>query len=240
MIRVLIRARRTLSSESLYAAMSVQSNVQHVHFAEDDENMSSALGHADILLLILDSEDPLDALKASMGVVRSSASAVRVVVLAEKRDPSVVVAAFSSGAKGFFCLENSRLDDLGKCIERVHNGQIWANSEELRLVMDVLERFSSSALPLGVVNALGTRLLSPREEDVVKLLMEGMQNREIARTLNLSGHTIKNYLFNIYEKLGISSRTELLLYILTPRRSIVPLSEEDRSEELSTGTHVMA
>jgi DNA-binding NarL/FixJ family response regulator len=90
------------------------------------------------------------------------------------------------------------------------------------------------------VNALGTRLLSPREEDVVKLLMEGMQNREIARTLNLSGHTIKNYLFNIYEKLGISSRTELLLYILTPRRSIVPLSEEDRSEELSTGTHGMA
>ena len=129
---------------------------------------------------------------------------------------------------------------MGKCIERVHNGQIWANSEELRLVMDFLERFSSSALPLGVVNALGTRLLSPREEDVVKLLMEGMQNREIARTLNLSGHTIKNYLFNIYEKLGISSRTELLLYILTPRRSIVPLSEEDRSEELSTGTHGMA
>jgi DNA-binding NarL/FixJ family response regulator len=162
---------------------------------------------------------------------------VRVIVLAEKRHPHMVVAAFSSGAKGFFCLENSRLNDLGKCIERVHNGQIWANSEELSLVMGVFERFSMSALPLGVVNALGTRLLSPREEDVVKLLMEGMQNREIARTLNLSGHTIKNYLFNIYEKLGISSRTELLLYVLTPRKSFVPSLERDGAVELANGTN---
>jgi len=42
--------------------------------------------------------------------------------------------------------------------------------------------------------------------------MEGLSNREIARNLDLSEHTIKNYLFRIFDKLGVSSRTELLLY----------------------------
>jgi DNA-binding CsgD family transcriptional regulator len=73
--------------------------------------------------------------------------------------------------------------------------------------------FSPSSL--RVVDVKGERLLSNREEDVVKLLMEGYSNREIAQGLNLSENTIKNYLFRIFEKLGVSSRTELLLYAMS-------------------------
>ena len=58
----------------------------------------------------------------------------------------------------------------------------------------------------------GTSLLTPREEQVVALVAEGLGNREIARELNLSEHTIKKYLFRIFEKLGISTRVELVLY----------------------------
>jgi DNA-binding NarL/FixJ family response regulator len=66
-------------------------------------------------------------------------------------------------------------------------------------------------------DASGNRLLSHREEEVVSLLVSGLPNREIAHALRLSEHTVKNYLFHIYDKLGISSRTELLLYVMTPR-----------------------
>ncbi len=58
----------------------------------------------------------------------------------------------------------------------------------------------------------GTNLLTPREEQVVALVAEGLGNREIARELNLSEHTIKKYLYRIFEKLGISTRVELVLY----------------------------
>jgi DNA-binding NarL/FixJ family response regulator len=67
---------------------------------------------------------------------------------------------------------------------------------------------------LRVLNARGRPLLTPREEQVVALVAEGLGNRQIARELNLSEHTIKKYLFRIFEKLGISTRVELVLYAM--------------------------
>jgi DNA-binding NarL/FixJ family response regulator len=63
-----------------------------------------------------------------------------------------------------------------------------------------------------VVSAKGIPLLTPREEEVVSMVVEGFPNREVAVKLGLSVHTVKNHLFRIYEKLGISSRMELVLY----------------------------
>jgi len=77
-----------------------------------------------------------------------------------------------------------------------------------------MEAFTQLA-PMHVVNADGMRLLTKREEDVVRLLAEGLQNREIAKVLGLSEHTVKNYLFHIYDKLGVSSRVELVLYAVS-------------------------
>jgi DNA-binding NarL/FixJ family response regulator len=74
--------------------------------------------------------------------------------------------------------------------------------------MDLISEVPS----LRVLNSRGTSLLTPREEQVVALVAEGLGNRPIARELNLSEHTIKKYLFRIFEKLGISSRVELVLY----------------------------
>lgn len=67
---------------------------------------------------------------------------------------------------------------------------------------------------LRVVNANGEVLVTPREEQVVALVAEGLSNREIAQELALSEHAIKKYLFRIFEKLGISTRVELVLYAL--------------------------
>ncbi len=54
--------------------------------------------------------------------------------------------------------------------------------------------------------------LTPRERDVVRLVAEGMRNQEIALQLNLTEHTVRNYMLRIFDKLGISSRVELVLY----------------------------
>jgi DNA-binding CsgD family transcriptional regulator len=64
------------------------------------------------------------------------------------------------------------------------------------------------------VDAQGLNLLSNRELEVVHCLAEGLSNREIAENLGLSPHTIKNYLFRVFDKLGVSSRVELLFMTL--------------------------
>ena len=63
-----------------------------------------------------------------------------------------------------------------------------------------------------MVSAKGIPLLTRREEQVVNMVVEGLSNHEIAGKLGVSAHTVKNHLFRIYEKLGISNRMELNLY----------------------------
>jgi DNA-binding NarL/FixJ family response regulator len=130
------------------------------------------------------------------------------VLLVESSDRQLVVSAFRSGARGIFCLTEASLRLLRKCIERVASGQIWANTEQMNYLFDLISEVPS----LRVVNADGDQLLTPREEQVVALVAEGLTNREVARELNLSQHTIKKYLFRIFDKLGISTRVELVLY----------------------------
>ncbi len=130
------------------------------------------------------------------------------VLLSDSFDRELVVTAFRSGVRGVFSITDSNLRLLCKCILRVAGGQIWANTEQLNYVMDLISEVPS----LRVLNSSGDRLLTPREEQVVALVAEGLGNRQIARELNLSEHTIKKYLFRIFEKLGISTRVELVLY----------------------------
>ena len=130
------------------------------------------------------------------------------VLLTESVTRDLVISRFRSGARGIFSITDANLRSLCKCILRVADGQIWASTEQLNYILELISEVPS----LRVVNSTGDRILTPREEQVVALVAEGLGNRQIAIELNLSEHTIKKYLFRIFEKLGISTRVELVLY----------------------------
>jgi two-component system nitrate/nitrite response regulator NarL len=132
-----------------------------------------------------------------------------VIVLLKSASDDLVVDAFRAGARGVFCRAEP-LHGLCKCISAVNQGQIWANSKQLRSVLDAF----ANAAPLRLANAQGRVVLTKREIDVVKLVVDGHTNRAVGEKLGLTEHTVSNYLFRIYEKLGISSRVELVLYSL--------------------------
>jgi hypothetical protein len=68
---------------------------------------------------------------------------------------------------------------------------------------------------------------------------EGLGNREIAKILDLSEHTIKNYLFHIFDKLGISNRVELVLYAVSnPRRGALAFSQQEKPNASISGQAV--
>jgi DNA-binding NarL/FixJ family response regulator len=149
------------------------------------------------------------------------------VILFESHERHLVVDAFRAGAKGVFCLSEADFKSLCRCVEQVHAGHIWGNYAELS---EVIQAFSELA-PIRVVNADGMRLLTKREEEVVRLVAEGMQNREIAKELKLSEHTIKNYLFHIFEKLGVSSRVELVLYAVSSSKNAETADAQSHEQE---------
>jgi DNA-binding NarL/FixJ family response regulator len=141
--------------------------------------------------------------------LRVSDPGILVIMLLDSSKRETVLEAFRAGARGIFSRHDS-VETLSKCIRSVHEGQIWANSQQMSFAVEAL----ASSPVVRAVNGNGLSLLSNREMDVVRSLAEGLTNREIAERLGLSQHTIKNYLFRVYDKLGVSSRLELLFMTL--------------------------
>lgn len=137
----------------------------------------------------------------------------RIVMLLDNDERQMVVEAFLNGSRGVFCRIGSS-GGLRKCIESIHNGEIWISNTQVEYIVDALMQ----APALRVVNGTGETLLSKREDEIARLVATGLANSEVSEKLGLSRHTVKNYLFRIYEKLEISTRIELVLYILSRER----------------------
>jgi DNA-binding NarL/FixJ family response regulator len=165
------------------------------------------LNNADIALISGDQPDTPGAELQLAQAIRQSKPAVRCIMLLNECDRDQVVEAFRSGVVGL-CGRHESCEVLCKCIDRVYHGQVWANSEQLRYALETL----SAGSHLRMIDTRRGAFLTRREEDIVYLVAGGLRNREVAEQLKLSEHTVRNYLFRIFEKLGISSRAELILY----------------------------
>jgi DNA-binding NarL/FixJ family response regulator len=146
--------------------------------------------------------------------LRSLDARSRVVMVFDKDERELVVEAFLNKARGVFCRLGSS-GDLRKCIQSVHNGEIWVNNAQLEHIVDALTQAPARTPDISK----DLPVLSKREEEITALVATGMSNREVAIKLGLSPHTVKNCLFRIFEKIGISTRIELVLYVLSKAES---------------------
>ena len=164
----------------------------------------------DVAVLCSRLGDELSAGLEALRKMRSLRATVRGVVLLDSSKREAILESFRAGAKGLFSRDAS-LENLSECVRKVHAGEIWATSEQMAIALEALV----ASPPVRVVGANGLNLLSKRELEVVSSLAQGLSNREIAGRLGLSQHTIKNYLFKVFDKLGVSSRIELLFLTLS-------------------------
>jgi DNA-binding NarL/FixJ family response regulator len=232
-ISVLIATPHSMTRELLLAALKRRGRFRVAASANSAQEVVAA-AMAEELNVALISATLADGPLSGFGVLRQlreCAPEVKSVILHDSLEHNLVVDAFRAGARGVFCPSLSTFKALCKCVEQVYAGHIWANSRELS---EVMEAFSQLA-PMRVVNSDGMRLLTKREEDVVRLLAEGMQNRDIARELKLSEHTVKNYLFHIFEKLGVSSRVELVLYAVSSTKTMQSAGVRSDRQESTLG-----
>jgi DNA-binding NarL/FixJ family response regulator len=168
---------------------------------------------ADVTLI---SEELQDGPEAGIKVLQKAreSNGTSAIMLLQSSKPDRVVNAFRDGARGIFYRSHS-LKSLSKCIQTVHKGQIWASNEDLEHLLNALTQIK----PLRINNSHGMPLLTRREEEVVRLVSEGLKNREIAQQLKVKEHSIRNYIYRIFEKLGVSNRIELTLYVFSHRDS---------------------
>ncbi len=211
-IRVLVADNSRIHTRLLAEALKRDTALEVIPFESDSSGLIAAAISQEADVLVISSE--LDEQPARgfevLHEMRESQLKTRPVLLLDSSKGEAVVNAFRAGARGVFG-KNGPLELLRKCVRCVYQGQIWANSEELSVVIGALANFPG----IRTVNANGMSLLTARELQVVRCIAEGLTNQEIAKRLKLSRHTIKNYLFRIFGKLGVSSRIELLFVSLS-------------------------
>jgi|HubBroStandDraft_5_1064220.scaffolds.fasta_scaffold09049_2 DNA-binding NarL/FixJ family response regulator len=214
-IRVLIFDSTKMGCQLLGHMLEGSSYNVQVVGASTQANLDngSQLPEADVALISVNAGDGPSTRFKLLREIRQAHPNIRCIMLLDRCDREHVVESFSSGVMGI-CGRDESCEVLCKCIDRVHQGQVWANSEQLHFVLDTF----CAGNRIRFTDARGDALLTQREETIVYLVAEGLRNREIAAQLKLSEHTVRNYLFRIFEKLGISSRSELILYTLEQRR----------------------
>jgi DNA-binding NarL/FixJ family response regulator len=217
--------------------------VPDIHVLEPLNDLQQLLDHsqtasADVLLVgSSHSEHP----GGAVGVLEALPDrhrGAKPIVLSQDPYHAEAIALFRAGARGIFGNTELRFDLLCKSIRCVHQGQIWANNALLGHLVSSLTHPRSR----DVTDSQGRPLLTTREQEVLNLLADGLSNHELANALKLSEHTIKNHLFRIYDKLGVSNRMEAVLYALTPRQSlpvqtpaVVPMAASSKIRMIKTG-----
>ena len=108
------------------------------------------------------------------------------------------------GARGIVLKESSP-DTLLECIRRVSRGEQWIDTETMSRAIDAISRRESAG-------GDPAKSLTARELEIVRMIAQGLRNKAIAERMSISEGTVKIHLHNIYEKLGLDGRLELMLH----------------------------
>ena len=214
-IRVLVIDDTRVHTELLADALKRNGCLQVTTLPSVSDNLTTFpnLSNADVLLIGAKLDQRRGRGLEVLRGLRALHGDLKAVILLDSSEDEMILDAFRAGARGIFS-KNDSVETLGKCLRKVYEGQIWANTQQIAILVQSL----ASSHSIRAIDARGLNLLSKREMEVVHGVALGLSNREIAERLQLSQHTIKNSLFRIFDKLGVSNRVELLFMTLSQER----------------------
>ncbi len=157
----------------------------------------------------------MNGIEATRRIVGSGPGAPRVLILSAYDDEDYVVAALEAGAGGYL-LKSAHAAEVVAAIRAVANGQLVLDPGAARHVV-------------GRRAGVDREELSPRELDVVRLAAAGGRTRDIAQKLGVSGRTVEATFTNVFNKLGVMTRAEAIVYAAS--RGWIRLERERRLDE---------
>ena len=150
-----------------------------------------------------------------LGAIRQGSPKSKVVVTASELTEVVALDLMKAGARGVIL----RIADPSlfvKCARKIDEGEIWLPKKQVAAMARELSEPSANVRPVDT--------LTDRERLVMSCLLQGWRNREIARHLSITEQTVKNHLRSVYDKVGVSDRVELVLYVIHRRLELPPIA----------------
>lgn len=216
-IRILIADDHPLFRDGLRRLLQAQPGFEVVGEASDGDVLVALTRKTKPDILLLDLSMPR---QDGMAVLRELSAAkipVRTLLLTASIEKSQIVQALKLGAYGVIMKESTtqRLFDSIHCVMA---GQYWVGRES---ITDLVRALRTVAAPTE--NGLRARDygLTPREMEIVTLVVAGYSNPDIAQRCSISEQTVKHHVSNVFDKLGVSNRLELALFAVNHRLTAV-------------------
>jgi DNA-binding NarL/FixJ family response regulator len=161
-------------------------------------------------VVVIDLNMPSSGGVEAIGQIVACSPTVEIVVLTVSTDGEDVLEALTAGASSYL-LKDTRTDELAGCIRQAAGGQAVLSRE---VAQTLISRALSNRLENGAAERAKVHLpvLTARETEVLRLLVDGADNATIGRELSISPHTVKQYMTNIFEKLEVSGRVQAAVY----------------------------
>jgi len=177
-----------------------------------------SLGPAVILVDADLLERPID---RQVREIVSLSTASRVIVMTAVFDEEEEISLLKAGAKGC-CRRGIDPDSLQQVLNVTYGGGVWVTRSLLPRLVTELRRYAEAhQAPERKQTPDSDKLspLTPRERDIVKLIVAGASNKQVAQTLDISERTVKGHLSNVFQKLGVADRLKLVLYVTEGRQA---------------------
>jgi two-component system, NarL family, response regulator LiaR len=195
-VRVLLVDDHAVVRQGLRAFLQLQPDIEVVGEAGGGEAAVAAVAGArpDVVLmdLVMPDGDGVGAIRA----LAAAAPGTRVLVLSSFADDEHVFAAMQAGAAGYL-LKDVEPDALAGAIREVHRGRPALHPD---VAARLMRHVADPAAPAG-------EALTPREREVLQLVVEGYANKQLARRLGIAEKTVKTHVSSILQKLGVPDRT---------------------------------
>lgn len=217
-IRLLIADDQRLFRQSLRIVLEHETDLKVIGEAGDGQEAYEQVKALRPEMVLMDVEMPkLDGIEATRLLVKEWPD-IKILMLSAYADDERVLHGIQAGAVGYI-VKDATPEEFVKIIRATHEGTDITSPYLANLHPVVLARLRGSGTATGLSVNDSELNLSPREREIVDLLVQGQSNKEMADQLCLSGDTVKTHLQHIFRKIGVSSRLEAVVFFLTGRRA---------------------
>lgn len=209
-ISIIIADDHQMLREGLMSLLEKQPGMKPVAEAEDGRNTVRQVLKFKPDVVVMDVSMPdMNGIEATRQI-KKEAPEVKVIGLSMHADKRFVTEMLKAGASGYL-LKHCAFEELGLAIQSVAQNRIYLSSEITGIVID---DYIHSTVPKVIKGMVAHSALSSREKEVLQMLAEGKNTKEIAGILNLSVKTVETHRHNIMEKLNLFSIAELTKYAI--------------------------
>jgi DNA-binding NarL/FixJ family response regulator len=210
-IQVIIADDHRLFREGIRLILREEADIQIVGEAANGLQTLSAVEHLKPDVVLLDIAMPeMDGIQVIVPL-RQKSPRTKALMLTASVDEAKIFKSLKAGAKGYLSKDSS-VSDLVKAIRAVHRGELWVERKLISRFFDQEAAVNSGG---GNPRDKTEEGLTPREQEVLRLLVTGCTNKEIGEKLFISEKTVKSHLNSIFRKLNVTRRLQAILYAIT-------------------------